>query len=58
MKELETKCKNKNVRNICQGTNESKEGCLLINLSKDGNFNLAADSQNNLNRWKMILIAS
>jgi hypothetical protein len=51
--ELETNNKNKNIRNLYRGINEFKKGYQpRINIIKDENGNLLADSQNVLNRWK------
>jgi hypothetical protein len=51
--ELETNNKNKNIRDLCRGINESKKGYQpRINIIKDTNGNLLADPQNVLNMWK------
>jgi hypothetical protein len=51
--ELETNNKNKNIRDLYRGINEFKKGCQpRINIIKDENGNLLADSQSVLNRWK------
>jgi hypothetical protein len=51
--ELETNNKNKNIRDLYRGVNELKKVCQpRINIIKDENGNLIADSQNVLNRWK------
>jgi hypothetical protein len=51
--ELETNNKNKNIRDLCRGINEFKKGYQpRINVIKDENGNLLADTQNILNRWK------
>jgi hypothetical protein len=51
--ELETNNKNKNIRDLYRGINEFKKGYQpRINIIKDENGNLLADSQSVLNRWK------
>jgi hypothetical protein len=51
--ELETNNKNKNIRELYRGINElEKRYQPRINIIKDENGNLLADSQNVLNRWK------
>jgi hypothetical protein len=51
--ELETYNKNKNIRDFHSGINEFKKGYQpRINIMKDENGNLLADSQTVLNRWK------
>jgi hypothetical protein len=51
--ELETNKKNKNIRDLYRGINESKKGYQYrINITKDENGNLLAGPQNVLNRWK------
>jgi hypothetical protein len=50
---LETNNKNKNIRHLYTGVNEFKKGYQpRINIVKDENGNLIADTQNVLNRWK------
>jgi hypothetical protein len=49
--ELATKGKNRNIRGLCKGINES-ESFLKHYLVKDENSDMLADSHNNLNRWK------
>jgi hypothetical protein len=52
--ELETNNKNKNIRDLYRGINEFKKRYQpRINIIKDENGNLLADSQNILNRWKI-----
>jgi hypothetical protein len=51
--ELETNNKNKNISDLYRGVNEFKKGYQpRINIIKDENGNLLADSQSDLNRWK------
>jgi hypothetical protein len=51
--ELETNNKNKTFRDLYRGINEfKKEYQPRINIIKDENCNLLADSQSVLNRWK------
>jgi hypothetical protein len=51
--EFETNNKNKNIKDLYRGINEFNEGYQLrINIIKDENGYLLADSQNVLNRWK------
>jgi hypothetical protein len=51
--ELETNNKNKNITDLYRGINEFKKGYQpRINIMKDENGDLIADSQNVLNRWK------
>jgi hypothetical protein len=51
--ELATNSKNKNTRDLYSRINEFKRGYQSrINLVKDENGDLFADSQNILNRWK------
>jgi hypothetical protein len=51
--ELEGNNKNKNIRDLYRGINEFKKGYQpRINIIKDENGNLIADTQNILNRWK------
>jgi hypothetical protein len=51
--ELETKNKNKNIRDLYRGINEfKKEYEPRINIIKDENGNVIADPQGVLNRWK------
>jgi hypothetical protein len=50
--ELETKNKNKNIRDLYRSINEFKKGYQpRFNIIKDENGNLLADPQNVLNRW-------
>jgi hypothetical protein len=51
--ELATNCKNKNIRDLYKGINESEKGYQpRNNLVKDENGDVLADSYNILNRWK------
>jgi hypothetical protein len=51
--ELESNNKNKNIRGFYRGINELKKGYQpIINIIKDENGNLIADTHNVLNRWK------
>jgi hypothetical protein len=51
--ELETKSKNKNIRDLYGGINGFKKGYgPITNLVKDKNGDLLADFYNNLNIWK------
>jgi hypothetical protein len=51
--ELEINNKNKNIRDLYRGINESKKGYQLrINIIKDENGNLLADPHSVLNSWK------
>jgi hypothetical protein len=51
--ELATNSKSKNIRDLHRGINEFKRGYQpRINLLKDGNYVLIADSHYILNRWK------
>jgi hypothetical protein len=51
--ELATNSKNKNIRDLYRGMNESKGGYQSRNnLVKDENGDVRTDSHNNLNRWK------
>jgi hypothetical protein len=51
--ELENTNKNKNIRNLNRGINEFRKGYRpSINIVKDECFNLMADSQIVLIRWK------
>jgi hypothetical protein len=54
--ELETNNKNKNIRDLYRDINEFKKGYQpRINIIKDKNGNLLADTQNVLNRWKNLI---
>jgi hypothetical protein len=47
---------NRNIRDVYRGIHEFKKGCQpRINLMKDENGNLLADSYSILNRWKNYL---
>jgi hypothetical protein len=51
--ELETNSKNKNIRDLCRGTNEFKRGCQpRTNVVKDEKGDLVADSNSILARWR------
>jgi hypothetical protein len=51
--ELETKGKNKNIRDLYRGINEFKKGYQpRTNMVKEENGDLLADSHSILNRWK------
>jgi hypothetical protein len=53
MNELETNNNNKNIRDLCRDLKEFKKGYQpRINIIKDENGSLLADSQSVLNRWK------